>query len=395
LPFEERATRLLQDTLSKIHDEIFRACIDRQGIDLDSLGRQFDLLSSSISEIAISSPAVEKGTATHTDLHRVHFGAVSTALGNILSVLGRLRLLLLFDEWSVIPLDLQPYMADFIRRALMPLERTTIKIAAIEHRSRFRLTPQTGEYIGIEIGADVASDINLDDFMVFDNNADRATNFFKNLLFRHYWSIAEASANPKPETPEHFVKQAFSQITPFRDLVAAAEGVPRDAINILVMSAQRAGDDAISIAHVRTAAKNWYQRDKDAAIESNQNLRSLLHWIIDQVIAGRKARAFLLRSGVRHDLIDALFDARVLHIVKRGVASHDQPGVRYDVYKIDYGCYVDLLATQTAPKGLLQLDDPDERASHIEVPPDDYRAIRRAILNLDDFFRSEPDRKTE
>src|SRR5690606_5215089 len=110
------------------------------------------------------------------------------------------------------------------------------------------------------------------------------------------------------------------------------------------------------------------------------------HWVIDQVIGERRARAFLLRSDISHPLIDSLFDARVLHILKKSISAHDQPGVRYDVYKLDYGCYVDLITTQRAPQGLLQLDtDPDEAAEYVEVPPDDYRSIRRAILDLREF----------
>jgi len=167
--------------------------------------------------------------------------------------------------------------------------------------------------------------------------------------------------------------------------VNAAEGVPRDAINVLVLAAQRAATEPISIVHIRSAAKTWYQRDKEAAVAANPSARSLLLWVVDEVIAHRRARAFLLKSSERHPLIDALFDARVLHVVKHSIAAHDQPGVRYDVYKIDYGCYVDLLATQRAPQGLLALDDPDARAGYVDVPPDDYRAIRRAILDLDEF----------
>jgi hypothetical protein len=50
--------------------------------------------------------------------------------------------------------------------------------------------------------------------------------------------------------------------------------------------------------------------------------------------------------------------------------------MRYDVFKIDYGCYVDLINTQKAPRGLFEADQ-DE---FVEVPGDDYRSIRRAIL---------------
>jgi hypothetical protein len=43
---------------------------------------------------------------------------------------------------------------------------------------------------------------------------------------------------------------------------------------------------------------------------------------------------------------DALFDARLLHVIKRSISGQEEPGARYDAYKLDYGCYVDLLARQ-------------------------------------------------
>ena len=79
-----------------------------------------------------------------------------------------------------------------------------------------------------------------------------------------------------------------------------------------------------------------------------------------------------------------MFDARVLHLLKRNIAAHDQPGVRFDVYKIDYGCYVDLLTTARAPAGLLPAGEAGA-PQYVDVPPDDYRAIRRAILDPDRY----------
>ena len=42
---------------------------------------------------------------------------------------------------------------------------------------------------------------------------------------------------------------------------------------------------------------------------------------------------------------------------KKNISSNEEPGKRYDVYKIDYGCYVDLLTTSKAPQGLLPFDE--------------------------------------
>ncbi len=55
-------------------------------------------------------------------------------------------------------------------------------------------------------------------------------------------------------------------------------------------------------------------------------------------------RSFLLpKELASHPLIQRLFDLRVLHLVQRGYADKDRPGVRYNIYTLDYGTYVDLL----------------------------------------------------
>lgn len=54
---------------------------------------------------------------------------------------------------------------------------------------------------------------------------------------------------------------------------------------------------------------------------------------------------------------------------------------------MDYGCYVDLIATAKGPQGLLPYDDESAgKAGYLDVPPDDYRSIRRAILLLERFY---------
>jgi hypothetical protein len=133
------------------------------------------------------------------------------------------------------------------------------------------------------------------------------------------------------------------------------------------------------MSDVRSGARDWYNQDKAAVIRNDPGLADLLQHIIAEVIGARRARAFLLSSKSRHAGVDKLFDSRLLHILKKNVSSHDEPGQRYDVYKIDYGCYVDLINTTKAPEGLLQKDDD----TYTEVPHDDYRSIRRAILDPD------------
>jgi len=89
-------------------------------------------------------------------------------------------------------------------------------------------------------------------------------------------------------------------------------------------------------------------------------------------------------------LLRALFDARVLHVVRRGYSAQDEPGERYDVYVIDYGAYVDLIHTKYEPQGTLPLGmDGGGDGEYVEVPWQDLRALRRAILDLEEFRQHE------
>ena len=420
IPLAQRATRLLLDVLASIHEAILDHVIAAD-LDLATLGPILDRLGTAITELEVVGEVKrELRDLTHSDqksvsgmklslsakpnleatrssddfrsheyegrleeagqlTYRVHFGSVNKTLSELVQAISPRRLLVVLDEWSTIPLDLQPYLADLIRRAMFPISALTVKIAAIEQRSNFKIG-SSAEYTGIEVGADASADVDLDDYMVFDNNAERAIEFFGQLLFKHYSS--ESGERPQFDDADSLIQAAFTQRNAFEDFVRSAEGVPRDAFNILSIAAQRGLQEKISIPTVRVAARTWFQRDKEGALRSNAEAEQLLHWIVDDVIAHRRARAFLLRSNMRDPLIDALFDSRVLHIIKRSISGHDEPGARYDVYKLDYGCYVDLLATTKAPDKLLDLDD---SGGTVNVPSDDYRAIRRAILHLHKF----------
>ncbi|MGD0888199.1 MAG: hypothetical protein ABR889_03035 [Acidobacteriaceae bacterium] len=424
LPLSQRATRLLLDVLGTLHEELLATAVDGN-LDLSKVGPALDKLATAATDIEVvgetkletkqtsgtstndasdfkvsfsdtpSASASVGHTSTQNVQHegivaqqgvarcRVHFGSVSTALRDVVAAVVPSRILIVLDEWGTIPLDLQPYLADLIRRAFFPVPGITVKIAAIEQRSLFRLGSGP-DYLGIEIGADASADVDLDDYMVFDNNKERAIEFFRELLFSHYQS--ETAENKPDFASSHaLISAAFTQINAFEDFVRSAEGVPRDAFNILSVAAQRGMNDRISIPTIRIAARTWYQRDKETAIKSNVNAYRLLTWIINEVIAHRKARAFLLTANSRHPLIDALFDSRLLHIVKKGLSGQELAGARYDAYKLDYGCYVDLLSTKSAPVGSFFDDEPEEKSADIVVPTDDYRAIRRAVLNLDEF----------
>lgn len=385
-------TARLDDFAAAISEVKVLGSFEREQTDADSsknsveAGGKFSLRPSVIGgdikaalEKAASSTLRTKESGTEV-LH-INFGRVATALSGLLQVLGGQRVWLLLDEWSEVPLELQPYLADLVRRTILPERLITVKIAAIEHRSRFAIRKTQGEYVGMELGADLAADLNLDDFLVFDSDQAKALGFFKQLLFKHV--KASEIDTTSVTSADNLVQRLFTQVPVYEEFVRAVEGVPRDALNLMTKIVGRAWGQKISMQDVRRAARDWYSQDKARDVNDNPELGEFLNHVIDEVIGTRKAKAFLVRSNTRIDEINQLFDSRILHVLKKNISSHDQPGVRYDVYKIDYGCYVELINTAGAPAGLFQDD-----TGYVEVPRDDYRSIRRAILDVERYRAS-------
>jgi hypothetical protein len=425
----ERATRLLVDTLLAVHDGLLEVVLASDDLDLSQFGPVLDELQKAATRIQVvgkvetEAQSVREETENNTtkslfglsekglnlqknvgnstqetqkqqfrkkltgvETFVLHFGEISAALRNLEKLLGKRRVWVLLDEWSNLPLELQPYLGDLIRRTFFVMQNVTVKIAAIEYRSRFMVSGENRSYLGIELGADVATNVNLDDFMVFDNDVQQSTKFHRQLLYNHLLEAGDLVAADVPDSFE-LIRLCFTQDFVFSELVRAGEGVPRDFINILSLAAQYSNNEKITMNAVRKAALSWYQTGKANTLRAKEDAHKILDWIIEKVIRHRKTRAFLVNTKARYLLLDELFDARVVHVIKRRVSSNDLPGERFDVFKLDYGCYVDLIGTASAPEGLFVAEVKEGTASLVTVPSDDYRSIRRAILDFNEFTK--------
>lgn len=429
IPLAERATRLLRDTLNALHDAILEEAFkgDHSAVDLSVCGEALNALLSAAGDISVEEAIESESVVGQSDRYgsnsqlslkgsdfgldmgfqmtsegqaqqrikrsgtprlHINFGAAQRELSKLVANLDGKQLWIILDEWSEVPLQLQPYLADMLARTMFPVRGITIKIAAIRQRTRFRIPRPDGSYIGFEVGADVSAGIDLDENLVFENSPDIAREFFRTMLWKHVSTME----NPPEgllgiQTVDAFVREAFTQVTALEELVRAAEGIPRDAINIIGMAATRAKGERVSVRNIRAAALAWYQSNKQSAISARPDAERLLAWIVDEVIKEKKARAFLLSVDSKDELIDFLYDARGIHLIKQNISSQDVAGARYNVYSLDYGLYVDLINTVNAPTSLLGIAGTNE-GEGIDVPMPDYRSIRRAILDLEQFHKS-------
>lgn len=293
------------------------------------------------------------------------------------------ELILIIDEWSAIPIDIQPFLAEFFKKSFIPSPQITLKIGALEYRSSFTIPREKHNYVGFELGSDISTNLDIDEYYVFDRNPTEITKVFTEILYKHVISELPKNYledNHSIKTANQFIQGVFSGKPAFNELVRASEGVIRDFINIFNLAffdAQRKGLKNIDKKTIIESGRQWFENDK------SKNLDEILHQkirlIIDEVIGNKKARSFLVsRELERHPIIQQLFDARVIHLVKKGYSDKDNPGVRYNIYSLDYGTYVDLINTSKQPE--IDFIKNDESDSSTIVPFDDNRSIRRIIL---------------
>jgi len=313
--------------------------------------------------------------------NRIVFPAISAPVKKILASCDS-HLHILIDEWSSIPLDVQPYFAEFLKRSLLPLEKVTIKIASLEYRSDFGIHTENA-FIGFEMGADISAFLDIDDYYVYDRNPDAITDSFGDMLVKHL-------ANELPDgyltslgigDGKALASKLFTERKVFQELVRASEGVARDLINIFSKAyfvAHKKGKEKVERNAVLEAARQWFEQDKERNLDDE--LRGVLRRITDEVIGNRRARSFLLpRELSTNRVIQRLFDLRILHLVQRGYADKDRPRVRYNIYALDYGTYVDLMNTTRRPEMGFDLVESEDLSEYV-VPFDDKRSIRRIIL---------------
>ncbi len=339
-------------------------------------------------EAGISSSQAEEHSVQRTfkveSEDKVVFPNLFESLSRTLE-LAETKLYVLLDEWASLPQEIQPYLAEFLKRGLLPVTSAVLKIASLEYRSRFFIH-ENGHFRGFELGADIAIAPDLDDYYVYDRNPSGITEMYGEMLLRHINVDLEErylERTYRIKDGKDFASRFFTEMGTFQELARASEGVVRDLINIFTLAffnSHRRSRENIDRRAVLEAARQWFEQDK--AQHLDEHMQVVLRRIVDEVIGRRLARSFLLPKHLeKHPMVQKLFDARVLHHMQRGYADKDNPGVRYNIYTLDYGTYVNLLGTSKQPQ-LPLIEKPDTYIEgDIVVPFDDKRSIRRIVLD--------------
>lgn len=319
----------------------------------------------------------------------IAFSGISSRLEEVLRCLNLGQYFLLLDEWSSVPLAIQPYLAELIKRALLPTKGLAIKIAALDFRSRFGIAMDGSvQIVGFELGGDIAANIDLDEYFVVDRSPDFVTEVFIKVMYQHI----------DAHLPEGYLDRIFAPDPPklrnvffetegaFAELIRAGEGVIRDFFGVLTRAVQaaRVRDlERLSVQSIEEGATEWYEDDKIRDIVGPP--LALLSSLVKQVVGEGNTCYFLLpEADATEDFFQALVDHRVLHLLRRGYTDHLAVGVRYNVYALDYGTYVPYKRSSAVPHvhpvhlgaGALPTDK-------YCIPFGDGRGLRRFVVNLE------------
>jgi len=388
-PLGLRATHLLVDLVEELHNQIrelventdtFDEVLDKLVPSLDDIGMaasQVRVVGNTESSMTISAgtedssgsdvsaafqgpaPSVtasasrrrkrsrqltESRKQSGNEIMTVQFGLLGRALSSLLKAMAGRELWLLLDEWSSIPRELQPYLADLIRRSVFPVAGICVKIGALERQSHFIESAGPGaEYVGIDLGADTAASLDLDDFLVFRADRSHALTFFSQLLYQHLVVLmSELGYEFAIRTAAEFRQICFTGLA-FDELVHASEGVPRDALNLAGLAAAIAADKPITVRNIQVAARDYFLRDKEGKISAKA--QELLNRIVRDCVK-RETRVLVLRRPHESDnyLVQTLYDNRLIHRIEQGVMMGNDYSVKYDLYLVDFGCFVNMLS---------------------------------------------------
>lgn len=319
--------------------------------------KRSDTANGGIQFLLSSSPSVKMEQSTKIDQEN-EIGTVYSTAGvsykkivfpNVFQCLDRLAeisktdFVILIDEWSNLPLNIQPHFAEFLRCCLFSCKHITVKIAVVKGRTNYCSKTDTSIY-GFEIGADINVALDLDDVYMYDKNPRLVYASLYRILLTHL--RAKGVVSEFDDDPDLLHALFGDDVNCSILLARASEGNPRDFLSILNGCVVSMGiideSSVIDSASVYTAASNWYKLDKEGALSAKQ--KQFLSEIASYVIRKKETRGFVLKEAfLDHNGFKSLIDARVLHVFRTGIFIDRIASYPLSLVVLDFGIYSDSL----------------------------------------------------
>jgi hypothetical protein len=325
----------------------------------------------------------EIGVSEYVRRRYIDYAALKNDLSDLLEAIEIDTLYILVDEWTSVDRTgstlIQPYLADFMKRAFHGNDRFCVKISSV--KAETRLYTHEDQHIGLEVGDDVYDNIDLD--AIYINKTLNLQDFYKELLFKRLrHCCAELSilslGSDRLKPVEHFSTLIFEDAAAFDELIKGSYGIPRDFVILF---------DKISESYGHRLGNGWKKhrvrdiivRDRINFQESQIKENALAYRLlpaIKRVIERNKIRLFLFDKYERPEVIKAvnfLLARRYIHEQDYARIPFDVRQ-RYLVFHIDYGCFLDWTRTIK-----------DRKETEVVCPINDHTTVQGVVPFVVDF----------
>lgn len=335
----------------------------------------------------------DKSTLESSTIYTLPYNLIRATIEEYMETNSISQIYLIIDEWSDIPLDTQPFVAESLKRTFFPSDKISTKIGCIPYSTSFQ-TQQNKTTIGLEPNGDIYKCFDLDDELVYARNPNKTSKIFSQMLQNHIDYHTDQDSI-KINTRNLFTAPAYERILKF------SHGNPRDFLSLFIKSYFKfhtTNTKQITSDHVNEAAKELGS-ERIESIKENLAATKLINEIIKHILQEHQLGAALISSqNTNSRTFQFLLHHRLLHVWDRSYSSPSHKGDRFSVISLDYCIIVDQLKSpnyryifqMTLPfiKELFESTTqnnqtnltPEQQEDFMKLKTPDKRKIRNCVL---------------
>lgn len=352
----------LNSNASRTHSKSSHASIDAElrariatGSDTGAKGLSAGTGVKAGASLSSSQEVADSLRVTYDMMLVLDFRAIASDLIAVLDDLKTKALVILFDEWSAIPLALQPALADMIRSTLGVGGRVVVKFGCIPFETELSTITSNGDRVGYVLGEEVFVDADLDRLFSAYTDIGSASVFLLSVLHRHLANENVALAQLSLEDAlAAFNGQLFKDAKAIGELVRASAGVPRDFLRLFVRAFRSKPDElALDVKRVRDAIHEVFTQEKSPSFgERDSPERLLFDAVFHELCLKAQTPYFFVSTSVAsHPVLRTLWKQRAVHLLQSDYfAFADGAHGVFDIYIMDYGRFVSMRSTALGEK---------------------------------------------
>jgi hypothetical protein len=334
---------------------------------------------------SVASQNKKKLETIYNGLAIIDYDQIRSLIDTIIENSGAKSVTVLIDEWSDLPRDVQPLIAEMIKKTLGTSQFIHLKIAAL----KFFCWPSAELGDGQRIGmtrANLSVFADLDALLRYEAQEQAVKDFLTAMLYKHLVALEPNLRDISLVDFENVLcGTVFDGDGAYQELIRSSEGNPRDFLRLLTSCCQRAELDSgkpISERAVLDGAIRHFQDDKQPEIAHDATLTGAFDRLFQLVIkSGSKLFAVSSELSEQNDILRELWHYRFIHLVQSRLPIFADDIVKeYDIYTMDYGKLLSLKLTQEGDKQFKKI----EKATELFclIIPNNFGPIMETICKM-------------